>query len=277
MKDRFDNKVVWITGGGSGLGMAMALRFAREGARVAVSGRRKERLDKVVREIEANGGRGLAVPCDVAQEQQLIEAVEQISKTFGGLDVAVANAATAARGPAENTELEAWQRVFETNVFGLAMMAKHALPELRKTKGRLVLIGSGAALSAFPGAAIYTASKYAARAIGQTLAMELHSSGVSCTIIHPGFLDTELIRVDNRGKVDPDIKIPKSPLMWSAEKAAKVCVNAIYKRKREHGFSALVRIMSKFGYHMPGLYHFFMTRFGSRAGMDFVDKPDERK
>lgn len=200
MKDRFNKKVVWITGGGSGLGKAMALDFARQGAMVAVSGRRKDRLEATIREIENAGGQGLAVPCDVAQEQQLIEAVDQITKTFGGLDVAVANAATATRGTFEEMENHDWRRVFEINVFGLAMMVKYALPELRKTKGRLVLIASGASLSVFPGAVIYTASKYAVRA----------------------------------------------------------------------------KIMGRFGYYMPGLYYYFMTRMGSKTAMSFEKEQNNR-
>ena len=87
MKNRFRDKVVWITGGGSGLGKAIALQFAREGAMVAVSGRRKDKLEATVQKIETDGGQGLVVPCDVTKEQQLIEAVEQITNSFGELDI----------------------------------------------------------------------------------------------------------------------------------------------------------------------------------------------
>ena len=271
MKNQFKNKIVWISGGGSGLGRAMAIEFAREGAMVAVSGRRKDKLEATVSDIKAEGGQGLVVPCDVTQEQQLIEAVKQITETFRGIDVVVANAAKATKGTFEEMESNDWHSVFEVNVFGLAMMAKYALPELHRTKGRLVLIASGASLSVFPGAVVYTASKYAVRAIGQTLAMELHGSGVSCTNIYPGYLDTELIQTDRQGKFNPDIEKPKSSLMWSAEKAAKVCINAIHKRKRDYKFTALVKIMCRFGYYFPGLYHFLITRMGSKLGMDFTD------
>jgi NAD(P)-dependent dehydrogenase (short-subunit alcohol dehydrogenase family) len=187
MKNSYKRKSVWITGGGSGLGKAMALECARLGALVAVSGRRADRLEETVRDIESQGGSGLAVPCDVSQEKQIITAVDHVINKFGSLDVAVANAAFPLKGEIETLEADDWRRQFEVNVIGAAMTAKHALPELRKTKGRLALVGSGASLATVPMYGAYCASKYALRALGQTLAMELHGSGLSCTVLYPGY------------------------------------------------------------------------------------------
>ena len=270
MKSSYEGKSVWITGGGSGLGKAVALRYAHLGARVAVSGRRADRLEETVRKIESQDGSGLAVPCDVSKEEQIAAAVEQVTYRFGALDVAVANAAFPLKGNIETLEANDWRRQFEVNVIGAAITAKHALPELRKTKGRLALVGSGASLATVPMYGAYCASKYALRAIGQTLAMELHGSGVSCTVLYPGYMDTEFIQIDNSGHFDPNKKKVINRFMWSAERSAKPCVRAIHKRRREFVFSGLGKVWCWVGVHTPGLLHFMLTRFGT-PGSETLD------
>ena len=270
MKQSYKGKSVWITGGGSGLGKAMALRYSQLGARVAVSGRRADRLEETVGEIERQGGLGLAVTCDVSQEEQIVTAVNQIIKRFGSLDVAVANAAWPLKGKIESLEVNDWRRQFEVNVFGAAMTAKHSLPELRKTKGRLALVGSAASLATVPMFGAYCASKYALRAIAQTLSMELHGSGVSCTMIYPGYMDTEFSQIDNSGHFNPNNKHIVNQFMYPTEKGAKLCVRAIDKRKREFAFSAFGKAFCWIGAHTPGLFHFLITRFGT-PGMEELD------
>jgi NAD(P)-dependent dehydrogenase (short-subunit alcohol dehydrogenase family) len=270
MKQSYNEKSAWITGGGSGLGKAMALRYSQLGARVAVSGRRADSLEETVGEIERQGGSGLAVSCDVGQEQQIASAVDQVIKRFGSLDVAVANAAFPLKGNVETLETDDWRRQFEVNVIGAAMTAKHALPELRKTKGRLALVGSAASLATVPMFGAYCASKYALRAIGQTLAMELHGSGVSCTVLYPGYMNTEFTQIDNKGHFNPNKKKIVNRFMWSSEKSAKVCVRAIHKRKREFSFTPMGKIFCWCGAHTPGLFHFLITQFGT-PGIETLD------
>jgi len=270
MKQNYNGKSVWITGGGSGLGKAMALKYSDMGARVAVSGRRVDRLKETVRNIENQGGSGFAVPCDVGQEQQIASAIDQVINRFGSLDVAVANAAFPLKGEIETLEADDWRRQFEVNVIGAAMTAKHALPELRKTKGRLVLVGSGASMATVPMYGAYCASKYALRAIGQTLAMELHGSGVSCIVLYPGYMNTEFIQIDNNGHFNPNKKKVVNRFMWSSEKSAKTCIRAIHKRKREFSFTPMGKIFCWFGAHMPGLFHFLITRIGT-PGVETLD------
>ena len=215
MAKRFDNQVVWITGGGSGIGRALALAFADEGATVAVSGRREDRLQEVVAELEARGAKGLAVRCDVTDEASVAEAVQKVVRTLGGLDVAVANAGFAVAGRVEKLSAADWRRQLDVNVIGTAMTARYAIPHLRERKGRLALVGSVSAMLSAPGLGAYSASKYAVRAIGQALAVELHGSGVTCTTIHPGFIESEIAKVDNQGRYDESRKDgrPKKPPM----------------------------------------------------------------
>jgi len=261
MARRFENKVVWITGGGSGIGKALALAFGKEGAIVAVSGRREDRLQQVVDELAAQGGKGLVVRCDVTDEASVAEAVQKVVRNLGGLDVAVANAGFSVAGRIEKLSAADWRRQLDVNVIGVAMTARYAIPHLRERKGRLALIGSVASMMASPGIGAYAASKYAVRAIGQTLAAELHGSGVTCTTIHPGYIESEIAQVDNQGRFDPqrEDRRPKN-LMWPADRAARVMVDAIAKRKREYTFTGHGKIGAFAGRHVPGLVHFGMTR-----------------
>lgn len=265
MSKRFDGKTVWITGGGSGLGREMAFEFARRKAKVVVSGRRLERLQETVAEIERLGGSAHAIACDVTQEESIREAVAEIIEHYGQLDVAVANAGFSVAGRIEKLNADDWRRQLDTNVTGLALTAKHSLPALRETNGRLVLIGSVAGVVAAPGVGAYHASKYAVRAIGQVLAMELEGSGVSCTTIQPGFVRSEIAQVDNAGEFHSDRKDPRpQQLMWDTDRAAAVIVNAIAARKREFTFTGHGKAAAFLGQHAPGLVHMVVTRFGKK-------------
>lgn len=264
MKRAFEDHVVWITGGGSGLGRAMALEFARQGASVAVSGRRADRLDEVVAEVEALGARGLAVPCDVTDEADVFAAVEAVVGAFWKLDVVVANAGFAVAGRMAKLDAAAWRRQMDVNVIGLVSTARASIPELEKTNGRLALVGSVAGLVAAPGTGAYTASKYAVRAIGQTLAVELHGSGISVTLIQPGFVESEIAQVDNHGQYDPSRRdLRPDKLMWASDRAARVMVDAIHRRKRDFVFTGHGKVFGWLGQHMPGLLHFVFTRGGT--------------
>jgi NAD(P)-dependent dehydrogenase (short-subunit alcohol dehydrogenase family) len=269
MNKGLEAKVVWITGAGSGIGRATALEFGRCGATVAVSGRRDERLQEVVEQLRQQGADALAVTCDVRQETDLAQAVQTVVERFGRLDIAVANAGFSVFGKVETLTAADWSRQFETNVVGAAQTARYALPELRRTRGRLGLIGSVLGLVAAPGFGAYTASKYAVRALGQTLAMELHGSGVSCTTVHPGFVASEITQVDNRGQFHPKRKDPRpSMIVWPADKAARVVVKALRQRKREVVFTGHGRLGAWFGAHAPSLVHAAMTlpRLGGKRG-----------
>jgi len=266
MAKRFEGQVAWVTGGGSGIGKALALELASQGARVAVSGRRVDRLHEVVEAIEAGGGEGFAVACDVTDGASVRGAVASIVERWGKLDVAVANAGFGVNGRVEQVPLEDWRRQLDINVVGVVATAQAALPELRKTKGRMVLVASVMAMLCTPGTSAYSASKFAVRAIGLTLSQELHGSGVSCTTIHPGFVESEISLVDNKGEFHSDRKDTRSQqFMWRADDAARVMARAIHRRKREFVFTWHGRFGAFVGMHMPSLVHLVLTRGGARS------------
>ena len=261
------DKVAWITGGGTGLGKAMALESARQGARVAVSGRREDRRRQVVTAIEAAGGEALAVPCDVTSEDSLATAVASVLGRFGRLDVAIANAGFGVGGRFETLPVSAWRRQFEVNLLGAVATARAALPELKKTGGRLALVGSVASVMPYPTGSAYSASKAAIGSLGNTLYVELRGSGVSCTTLHPGFVESEIAQVDNSGAFHEDW-VDRRPawLMWRSDRAARVMLRAIERRRRcrvftGHGVfaAALVRLC-------PGLVFWLVARLSARGG-----------
>jgi NAD(P)-dependent dehydrogenase (short-subunit alcohol dehydrogenase family) len=252
MPDVFQDAACWITGGGSGLGRAMALELARRGANVAVSGRREPELREVVAQVEAMGRRAIALPCDCTDEAQIEAAVAAVVEAFGRLDVAIANAGFSVNGRVEKLSADDWRRQLDVNVVGVAISARHALPHLRRTRGRFAMVGSVAGLAYFPGFAAYQASKAAVLALGRTLAMEVARDGVSVTVLQPGFVATDIARVDNTGRLDPT-RPDKRPaaLMWEAEPAARRMVEAVGRRRLEYTFTGHGRLGALLGRHAP--------------------------
>jgi NAD(P)-dependent dehydrogenase (short-subunit alcohol dehydrogenase family) len=252
----WSDKVVWITGGGTGIGRELALRFAARGARVAVSGRRLGRLVEVVKTIERAGGQAVPVMCDVTDESSVQFALRAVVERYGKLDVAVANAGVSVRGRVEDLTLELWRRQLDANVSGAAICLGRAIPYLRETRGRAAVVGSVAAMVHFAGAGAYQASKAAVAALGSTLSVELARDGMSCTTIHPGFLDSDIYKVDNAGVVHPDRRDRRPGwLVGSPERAARRMCRAIYARRREVVLTGHGRLGWFLGRHFPGLVH----------------------
>ena len=261
---RFEDKVVWITGASAGIGRAMALRFAREGAHLALSARREDRLAELVAEIEALDRRALAVPCDVTDDATVADAVARTVDHFGHLDVAVANAGYGATGPTATLDLDIWRRQFDVNVLGVISTFRHAFPALLETRGRIALMSSVAAFVYGAKAAPYSASKAAVHAIGATLSMELQGSGVSCTTVYPGFVASEIAQVDPSGAYRPDWKDRRpAQLMWATDDAARVIVRAIHRRKREFIFTGHGKLGVFMARHLPATTHLMLSRGGA--------------
>jgi NAD(P)-dependent dehydrogenase (short-subunit alcohol dehydrogenase family) len=252
--------VVWITGGGSGIGRSLALEMASRGDTVVISGRRKDRLDQVKDEIEASGGKALALACDVTRESETHEVVAQIAKEFGKLDICVANAGFGVVAKFEKTTPEEWRRQMDVNFFGAIWTMQAALPYLRETKGRLAVVSSVAGKLAAARISAYAASKFALVAVCNSLYQELAGSGVSVTNILPGFVDTEISRVGNDGIYREGRGRHPNKLTWKAEHAAKPMASAIYKRKREAVITGHGKFAAFLGQYLPGMTYWAMSR-----------------
>jgi len=254
-------KVVWITGASSGIGKAMAFEWARLGYKVVLSARRIELLEEIALEIKHSGGETLVVPVDIMEEKSIENAVQSIITTWGRLDIAVANAGFGVFGSIDKLTAKDWNRQLQGNVTGLAMTVKYALPHLKQNQGRIGLVGSVGAYLPNPHVGAYGASKAAVQSIGLTLQVELKGTGVSCTTIHPGFVVSEIARIDNEGVWHPERLDPRpSNLMWPTDKAAKVIVQAIMKRRRIYVFTTHGRVFVWLQRWFPGLVRTIVSK-----------------
>jgi NAD(P)-dependent dehydrogenase (short-subunit alcohol dehydrogenase family) len=193
-------------------------------------------------------------------------AVAAAQEQFGRLDVVVANAGFGVVGAVARLALDDYRRQFETNVYGVLRTVQAALPALRAAHGRLAIIGSVSGHIAMPGASPYAMSKFAVRALAESLGHELLPDGVSVTLVSPGFVDSELRSVDNRGVLRADVKDPiPAFLRMSAPRAARQIVRAVARRRREVVITGHGRLFVFVHRHAPWLTSFVIRRFGVRS------------
>src|SRR6185436_6231550 len=207
---RLDGQIVIITGASAGIGEATARWLAREGATVVINARRAERLDVIKREIEAAGGRVLAVTGDVTSAPDRERLVQETMRAFGRVDALVNNAGYGQRGPIELVPVEAIRQNFETNFFSLIALTQLVIPIMREHKsGRIVNISSVAGRIARPLSSVYDATKHALEAVSDGLRGELAPFGIKVVIIEPGFIITEFLGVAS--EVSRDVMEHDSP------------------------------------------------------------------
>ncbi|MCY0994834.1 glucose 1-dehydrogenase [Nannocystis sp. ILAH1] len=186
MTKRFENKVVVITGGSEGIGLATAKLFAAEGAHVYVTARRQDRLDEAVNEI---GQGAVGVQGDAAKLADLDRLYERIERDHGRVDVVFANAGISESGPIGGLEEAHFDRVFETNVKGTVFTVQKALP-LMKAGGSVILAGSGAGSKGLPALSIYSATKAAIRSFARTWTTDLKTRGIRVNVVSAGMIMT---------------------------------------------------------------------------------------
>lgn len=192
--DEMRGKVALVTGATSGIGRATALRFAEEGAQVALVARRGDQLAEVVREIQKSGGQAKAVVADVTREADIERAARETVEAFGRLDVLVNAAGIIASASIETTRLEDWDTMLNVNVRGPFYLIQRALPYLIESKGNIVNVSSVAGVRAFPGLLAYCASKAALDQLTYCVALEVASRGVRVNAVNPGVIVTALHR-----------------------------------------------------------------------------------
>jgi NAD(P)-dependent dehydrogenase (short-subunit alcohol dehydrogenase family) len=190
---RLSGKVAFITGGGTGIGRACALAFAREGGQVALAGRRPEPLAAVAAEIAATGGEALALACDVTGRASVESALAQAEKRFGKLNVIVNNAGAVVVATVENTSDQDWDRVMATNLTGTFFVSRAALPILRRAGGgAIVNIGSVLGIVARRDRAAYCAAKAGVSGLTRAMALDHAAEKIRVNCICPTIVETEL-------------------------------------------------------------------------------------
>ena len=185
---RLENKVALITGGGTGIGAATARLFAREGAKVLVTGRRPEPIEAVAEETG-----GVAVPGDTSDPSHAAKAVAAAVSAFGGLDIVVACAGIGMGGSVGDMDDEDWRRTFDANLTGPMVMTRAALPALlERGGGSVVLVSSTNALAASPSSAAYDSSKAALNALARGIAVDYGPMGIRANALCPGWVITPM-------------------------------------------------------------------------------------
>ena len=205
----FTGKIVLITGGGSGIGRATALAFAREGATVAVAGRRSDPLDQTVRLIENEGGQASAITADVSSAADAARLVATTVDRHGGLHIAFNNAGVLETGPLADMDEAAWDRQLAVNLTGVFLTMKHEIAHMRANGGGAIIntasnIGAHMRLP-FLGA--YAASKAAVSALTRAAAREYIAAGIRINAISPGPVDTPMSMRPGETEADRDQRL----------------------------------------------------------------------
>jgi NADP-dependent 3-hydroxy acid dehydrogenase YdfG len=188
-----EGKVVVITGASSGLGEATARMLSAEGAIVVLGARRADRIQALVAELTKNGGKALALTTDVTHAAQVKKLVDIAVEKYSRVDVIINNAGLMPHSPLERLKIDDWNQMIDVNIKGVLYGIAAVLPHMKEQKsGQIINVSSVAGHKVNPGGAVYSATKYAVRAISEGLRQEVKPYNIRTTVISPGAVATEL-------------------------------------------------------------------------------------
>ena len=251
----FTDKVVIITGASEGIGRALALELASQKAILVLAARNEQRLDELKSEIEEKGARALVVPTDVSIRVSCQELIDKAVDEFDRIDVLVNNAGrTMWTSFEEITNLSLLEELIQLNYMGSAYCTYYALPWLKKTKGRIVAVGSAAGLTGVPQRTGYSASKHAMFGFFDSLRIELKGSGVSVTNVAPDFVLSEMHkRALNKDGGALGVSPMQESKIMTSETCATLIVKAMTKRTRLCVTSGRARLARWMKLIIPGV------------------------
>lgn len=233
----FRDNVVVVTGASSGIGAELARQLADQGAWLSLAARDAGRLEEVAAECTERGGRALVVPTDVGEEAQCAALVERTVEEYGRLDTLVNNAGLSMWAYFEEiTDLSIFETLMRVNYLGSVYCTHHALPHLKRARGRIVGVSSLTGKTGVPTRSAYAATKHAMVGFFDSLRIELMETGVTVTMVYPGFVSTE-IRERAFGPDGAPLGAGNSPVreseVMAPEECARLIVEGAAKRKRE--------------------------------------------
>ncbi len=228
MKD----KVVIITGASSGIGRALAVEVARQGAKVVAGARNKQKLDELAEELKEINENIVVLETDVTKENDCRNLVMVAVENFGGIDVLINNAGISMRAILEETEVDVLKKLMDVNFWGMVYCTKYALPYLLKSKGSVVGVSSIAGFKGLPGRTGYSSSKFAMHGFLEVLRIENLKKGLHVLIACPGFTASNIrnTALNQKGEVQGESPRDEEKMM-TAEEVAKHISKAIIKRK----------------------------------------------
>ena len=251
--DDLKDRVALITGASSGIGAALARELAQQSVKLVLLARRAEKLAAIATEIDPGGQQVLVVPGDVTKDGDLEKAVDLARSKFGRIDIAIANAGFGVKGNLSDLTVDDYRAQWETNVFGVLRTIYATLDDLKQTKGRLVIIGSVNGYVILPGVSAYVMSKFALRALCESLSLEFAAYGISVTHVCPGFVATESRMAKLQDPENPNKNPIPSWMLMSTTTTAQQIVRAIARRKTEIVLTGYGKLAVWLKRHFPGL------------------------
>ncbi|MFC1583680.1 SDR family oxidoreductase [Candidatus Neomarinimicrobiota bacterium] len=251
----FRDQRIIITGASSGIGRELARQLAAQGAYLALAARREKELREVAEECREMGAQAIAVPTDVSEQEQCQKLIERTVEEWGGVDLLINNAGASMHARFENiTDLSVYEQLMRINYLGAVSCTHYALPHLKTSRGRIVVISSLAGKTGVPTRTGYSASKHALHGFFDALRSELAGSGVTVAIICPGYVATGIRRYIIGDDGQPlDRSYDNENKFMSVETCARVILKATAKGKRE----VIMTLTGKLGQYIkpffPGL------------------------
>ena len=273
--NRFEDKVALVTGSSAGLGKALAIQLSAGGAKVVLNGRDKEKLDRAAGELKELGYETVTVTGDVSSPGDCRKIIDHCIATCGRLDILICNAGVGCGGRFEDTTAETFRKVFEVNTLGTIYVTRFALPHIRETGGSIVFISSLAALVGLPYSSLYSSTKMALTAIGQSLQVELKDAGIHVGIAYVGFLKNgpEKRVLGPTGELQPTGE-RKSFRLQPMDRASKTIIRLIQRRRRKVVMSAMGKSVYAGLRFAPWIIRLIIVN--SRKKAQRVYEPDHR-
>lgn len=275
-------KVVLITGGSRGLGLALARELTGRGARVALLARDAAELDRAVQDVRARGGQAIRVVADVTDAASLERAVQATVAHYGQLDVVVSNAGIIQAGPLTDMTEADFEHIMQVNGFAALRVTRAALPHLKRARGRVLIVSSVAAKAAIPHLGPYSVSKFASYGLGQALRAELAPQGVTVTTVLPALMRTgSARRVTVKGEFEKEYAVfatlDNVPLLsLDAPRAARQIVGALVRGDSEAMIGGPAHLLRWASALAPGLTADVMALV-TRTLPDPTGRPDARR
>lgn len=263
----FNQKVVLITGGSSGIGFALAAEFLHEKAIVVIAGRNEVKLQEAVARLQLSGQMVTGIAADVSLETDCQELIDKTVKQFGRLDILVNNAGVSMRAMFRDLDLVVLKRLFDTNFWGAVYCTKYALPHILESGGSIVSISSIAGIRALPGRTGYSSSKAALQSFMESLRVELLKTNVHVLMVYPGYTASNIrnVALAHDGTSQAENPLDESKLM-PAETVAIETLKAINSRKRDLILTTQGKMTVLLNKFFPKLMDTIVYNFMKREG-----------
>jgi len=258
---KFEGKIAIVTGSSRGIGKAIAIQLAQQGAKLVLNGRSQDRLDEAKKELEKITPHCVTYCCDVADPVESEKLINMAISSFGRLDILVNNVGVSNRGKIGESQPDVFKRVFESNVYGSVNPTIYALPEIRKNKGSIVFISSLAGIRGLPNIGAYCSSKMALRSIAETLRIEEHEHKIHIGLILVGITEIEHQKESIGADGNPVLLQPRTDKgVQSVQYVAKKVIQNIQRRKFITTLSTIGKLNGFLQPRMPWLIEIIVRK-----------------